>query len=394
MAQAFVALTSALPGHSDCPGCIATIRGERARKSARDFIRVACSDGALMSHGYTTVNWTPFKRRFDAIMLTSMSAYLIAFAVGSTLALPANESFTLVQILIRGTGSLAFLMLTFVLCIGPLARLMRGTIPILYNRRHLGVATFFVALIHGLLVTVWYHGYGDLNPLLSLLVSNPRYGSFLGFPFEVLGLLALFFLFVMAATSHDFWNANLGPGVWKALHLSAYPAYVLLNAHVALGALQSYTHPLYTLTVAVGAIIVIGLHLTSSFFASGPDEKATADTEWLRVGPAQNIPEGRAHIVEPEGQERIAVFRFDGKVAAVSNVCRHQGGPLGEGRVIDGCITCPWHGYQYRPEDGCSPAPFTERITTYETRIEQGIVFVHRNPKPMGTAASPTCIEA
>jgi len=72
-------------------------------------------------------------------------------------------------------------------------------------------------------------------------------------------------------------------------------------------------------------------------------------------------------VVEPVGAEPIAVFRYDGTVAAVSNVCWHPAGPLGEGRVMDGCITCPWHGYQYPPEDGCSPPPFNERIATCRT---------------------------
>ena len=31
-----------------------------------------------------------------------------------------------------------------------------------------------------------------------------------------------------------------------------------------------------------------------------------------------------------------------------------QGSP-GEGRIIDGFVTCPWHGFQYRPDDGASP---------------------------------------
>jgi methionine sulfoxide reductase heme-binding subunit len=114
----------------------------------------------------------------------------------------------------------------------------------------------------------------------------------------------------------------------------------------------------------------------------------------MRVGPAFDIPDTRAHVVEPLGGERIAVFRYDGQVAAVSNVCRHQGGPLGEGRVLDGCITCPWHGYQYRPEDGCSPAPFSERVTTYRTRVIQGVVWVHPTPLPAGTAVAPSRIEA
>jgi methionine sulfoxide reductase heme-binding subunit len=346
-----------------------------------------------MSHGYRAVQWTPFKKRFDAWMLTGIAVYVAAFGLGSSVGFPAGESFTPVQVLIRATGTLAFLLLCFVLCIGPLARLTPRFKPFLYNRRHLGVATFVVSLVHGVLVTFWYHGFGDLNPLVSVLVSNPRYDALAGFPFEVLGLAALLILFVLAATSHDFWNANLGPGLWKALHLSVYAAFALLVAHVALGAMQTETHPVYVAALGLSAMVVAGLQLSTAMLHSGPDSLVAGASSWLRVGAVRDIPENRARIVEPEGAERIAVFRYDGQVAAVSNVCRHQGGPLGEGRVIDGCITCPWHGYQYRPQDGCSPPPFTERIATYLTRIEQGVVFVHRQPLPPGTAVAPTRID-
>lgn len=346
-----------------------------------------------MSHAYRPVNWTPFKLRFDAWMLAGIAAYLLAFVLGSTLGLPDGQSFTPVQVLIRATGTLAFLQLSFLLCIGPLARLTPRFKPFLHNRRHLGVATFLVAVVHGGLVTLWYHGFGELNPLLSLLVSNPRYDSLAGFPFEVLGLVALALLFLLAATSHDFWNANLGPGRWKAIHLLVYPAYALLVAHVALGALQSETHPLMSLALVAAVTPVVGLQLWAGWLASKADLQVPAGSDWLQVGPALDIPDNRAQVVEPLGAERIAVFRYDGQVAAVSNVCRHQGGPLGEGRVIDGCITCPWHGYQYRPEDGCSPPPFTERITTYRTRVVQGVVWVHPVPLPPGTPVAPSRIE-
>ena len=74
----------------------------------------------------------------------------------------------------------------------------------------------------------------------------------------------------------------------------------------------------------------------------------------------------------------------------MANACRHQGGPLGEGRILDGCIVCPWHGYQYRPEDGCSPLPFTEKIPTYRTRIINSRVYVDPAPQPPGTALEPS----
>ena len=343
-----------------------------------------------MSHGYRAVNWTPFKKRFDAWMLAGIAVYLGAFALGSSVLLPPDQSFTPLQVLIRATGSLAFLQLCFLLCIGPLARLTPRFKPFLYNRRHLGVATFLIALVHGVLVTLWYHGFGALNPWVSLLVSNPRYDSLSGFPFESLGMAALLLLFLLAATSHDFWNANLGPGLWKAIHLGVYPAYALLVGHVALGALQSETHPALTILMVAGVVVVAGLQGVAAWTASGPGQQAEGGPDWLRVGPVNDIPLNRARVVEPAGAERIAVFRYSNRVAAVSNVCRHQAGPLGEGRVIDGCITCPWHGYQYRPEDGCSPPPFTERIATYRTRIVQGVIYVHPVPLPPGTPVAPS----
>jgi nitrite reductase/ring-hydroxylating ferredoxin subunit len=83
------------------------------------------------------------------------------------------------------------------------------------------------------------------------------------------------------------------------------------------------------------------------------------------------------------------VFRDGDKFSAVANLCAHQNGPLGEGRIIDGCIVCPWHGYQYRPDDGCSPPPFTERVATYRLRVSDGIVFVDPAPNPPGTRVEP-----
>jgi methionine sulfoxide reductase heme-binding subunit len=345
-----------------------------------------------MSHGYNAVTWTPFKTRFDLWLITGVALYLVAFTVVSFAAMPAGESFTPIQVLIRATGTLAFLLLTFILTIGPLARLTPRFKPFLYNRRHLGVTTFLIALIHAGLVLLWYHGFSEVNVFVSLLASNPRYDSIAGFPFESLGLIALIILFLMAATSHDFWNANLGPGLWKALHMGVYMAYGLLVAHVALGAIQFEKHPAYVALLAAGAGIVALLHLASGFLASGAGPAKLSDADWLTVGPPGDLQDGRAKILQPTGGERIAVFRDGDRVYAVSNVCRHQGGPLGEGRVIDGCITCPWHGFQYRPEDGQSPPPFTEKIATYATRIVEGVVQVSARPHAPGTAQAPSII--
>jgi nitrite reductase/ring-hydroxylating ferredoxin subunit len=104
------------------------------------------------------------------------------------------------------------------------------------------------------------------------------------------------------------------------------------------------------------------------------------------------ISEKCATIVSLSG-ERVAVFRYDGKISAISNVCQHQNGPLGEGRIIDGCVTCPWHGYQYQPESGAAPPPFKEKIPTFCTKVVGGSVFVHPKPNAPGTYVEPSRIE-
>ncbi|MFK8052832.1 MAG: ferric reductase-like transmembrane domain-containing protein [Woeseiaceae bacterium] len=345
-----------------------------------------------MTHGYRAVSWMPFKKRYDSWLIAGIVTYLLVFVGISVTTQPAGESFTELQILIRATGSLAFLMLSFVLSIGPLARFSERFKPLLFNRRHLGVATFIIALLHAVLVLLWYHGFGTLNPLVSLFASNPRYDALAGFPFESLGFVALLILFLMAATSHDFWNANLGPRLWKSIHMSVYLAFGLVVAHVALGALQFEKHVGYTVLLAIAAVAIISLQLLSAVLFRKPADRPSAG--WLSAGLANDMQDGRAVILRPPGAEAIAVFRHGLSVYAVSNACRHQAGPLGEGRIIDDCITCPWHGFQYRLADGASPAPFSEKIATYPTRLVDGYIEVRAEPDAPGTLQTPSMLEA
>ncbi len=98
------------------------------------------------------------------------------------------------------------------------------------------------------------------------------------------------------------------------------------------------------------------------------------------------IPENRAKVVVASG-ERVAIFRYEGKISAVSSVCQHQNGPLGEGRVIDGCITCPWHGYQYRPRHRhfANPRVHQEKIPTFRVAVREGRVCVAPQAASSGT---------
>ena len=343
-----------------------------------------------MGLDYQLVLWNKHKKIYDKIIAFSMLLYIVLFAA---ITIIFNAETSIETLVIRAFGSLAILMLHIILVIGPLSRLNTAFLPLLFNRRHLGVSMFIAALVHGGFSIIQYHALGDVNPIYSLFTSNMDYGSLTNFPFQVLGFLALLILFVMASTSHDFFLGNLSAKVWKRLHMLVYLAYAFIIAHVFLGAFQQETSPFTIGVLIVGFVIVASLHLITAFKERKIDRaKAEKNTEgWLRVCDLSEIEEDRAKIFTVNN-ERIAVFKYDGKLSAVHNVCKHQGGPLGEGKIIDGCITCPWHGYQYLPHNGQSPPPFTEKVATYELNLNGTTVYVNPKAFEEGTDVKPLTI--
>lgn len=338
-----------------------------------------------MSVGYGAVGWNRQKKRYDFFLVLGIALYLGSFIGCGAWLYPDVTAETL---MIRAFGSAALILLHLILLIGPAARLDARFLPLLYNRRHMGVTMFLLALIHGSFSVLQFHAFGDMDPLLSLLTANTQWDSVSGFPFQQLGFVALIIFFLMAATSHDFWLVNLTAPVWKALHLGVYVAYGLVLAHVALGVLQAEQSPRLWLPLAFGFVLVASLHVIAGWRERACDREQPEEMGWVKVCPPQDIPNQRAVVVTVSG-ERVAVFRDDQRIMAVSNVCQHQNGPLGEGRIIDGMITCPWHGYQYLPENGCSPPPFTEKIPTFQVQIREGSIWVKSLPLPAGTAVEP-----
>ncbi len=344
-----------------------------------------------MGLDYKLVQWNRDKKLYDRFILIGTLSYLVTFAA---LTLVFNPETTAETLIIRAFGTLAILMLHFILIIGPLSRHNSLFLPLLYNRRHLGVSMFLAALVHGLFGIIQFHTLGTVNPIYSVFTSNMDYSSLTDFPFQVLGFLALLILFAMASTSHDFFLKNLSPRIWKGLHMLVYLAYTLVLMHVVLGAFQQEISMVTFALLALGFVVVAGLHISAAFKKSSKmgEAQSLSPDGWLRLCPARDIDDLRAKIFKINN-EAVAVFRYEGRLSAVHNACKHQGGPLGEGKIIDGCITCPWHGYQYYPENGQSPPPFTEKIHTYELKLVDGIVYINPEALPEGTDVEPVRIE-
>lgn len=347
-----------------------------------------------MSNAYKAVQWNRHKRIYDMATIGMVVLFIAAFLAITVATHPSpNDLGPPPVLLLRATAACAFIMLHIILMIGPLARLDSRFAPLLYNRRHLGVTTFAVAFVHGVVAILFYHGMGNGNPLVGIFTDNTNYGSLAQFPFQVLGFFALLIMFLMAATSHDYWLKNLGVAFWKTLHMSVYLAYGMLVMHVALGALQSETSPVYVALVAIGVVLVTGLHLVAGLRERPVEAGLRSAEDWVAVGSIEDISPDCALVVSVNGGERVAVYRHGNKISAISNVCAHQGGPLGEGKIVDDCITCPWHGYQYMAVNGQSPPPFDEKVPTYRVKLKGRQVLLDPNPLPPGTPVEPAIFD-
>ena len=345
-----------------------------------------------MSTTYQAVIWNKQKVRYHQV-LWSLIALLLSCFIG--LQLHIHPTITLETLIIRSSSLVGVVLLHIVLLIGPLCRLNDAFLPLLYNRRHLGVILFFFAAIHGIFSLIQFHALGNVGVLESLIGANTKYTQISAFPFQVLGFFALLILFLMAITSHDFWLKTLGPSVWKSLHMGVYVAYGLIILHIALGILQYETHPVYWTGLVGGFLTISGLHLLAGYQSHTQTIhliKKAKDDGFTSVCAVDEIPKNGGKSVMVNG-ENIALFRHGNNISAVHNVCKHQMGPLAEGRVIDGCITCPWHGYQYPPGNGQSPPPFEEQLATYSTKIIDATVWVDPIAKPEGTAVNPSKIK-
>ncbi len=85
--------------------------------------------------------------------------------------------------------------------------------------------------------------------------------------------------------------------------------------------------------------------------------------------------------VEVDGRS-CALFRVNGRVHALEGHCPHAGGPLAEGSLSAGVVTCPWHGWTFDACSGCSLEPPGNDVARYETRVEAGAVFVRLPAAP------------
>ncbi len=110
--------------------------------------------------------------------------------------------------------------------------------------------------------------------------------------------------------------------------------------------------------------------------------------EFVAVAQVGDIPSGQGKMVRPrEGRLRgkpIAIFNENGTFHIINYICPHMGGPISEGTIENGVVTCPWHAWTFYAQSGLPDHEEGHPIVAYESKVEGDDILVGwiKQPRP------------
>jgi len=97
---------------------------------------------------------------------------------------------------------------------------------------------------------------------------------------------------------------------------------------------------------------------------------------WQALMAAADLPEDQP-VRRLLGEVPVVAVRLSGAVHVLSDRCSHMSGPLSDGELADGCLTCPWHGSAFRLADGSvARGPATAPQPAFAVREADGTIEV------------------
>lgn len=97
--------------------------------------------------------------------------------------------------------------------------------------------------------------------------------------------------------------------------------------------------------------------------------------EFVRVTSVSDLAPGQCMEAVVNGRP-VALFNVGGAFHAISNLCLHRGGPLGQGILDGAAVLCPWHAWSWDVTTGANTANPELKVARYETKVEDGQVLV------------------
>ncbi len=101
---------------------------------------------------------------------------------------------------------------------------------------------------------------------------------------------------------------------------------------------------------------------------------------WHDLCALDDVPgEGSAirRVLDTTGPVTLLLARSQGEIRVLADRCSHLAGPLSQGEIADGCVTCPWHRSTFDLSDGSVVhGPATSPQPSFATRVENGRLLV------------------
>ncbi len=98
--------------------------------------------------------------------------------------------------------------------------------------------------------------------------------------------------------------------------------------------------------------------------------------EYEKLADLDEVPQGTMYEAE-HGSEPMIVANVDGEICVFAALCTHLDGPLSQGGIDGGVVSCPWHGSTFDVRSGAALKEPAERpLTTYAVSIEGGEIRV------------------
>jgi nitrite reductase/ring-hydroxylating ferredoxin subunit/uncharacterized membrane protein len=119
----------------------------------------------------------------------------------------------------------------------------------------------------------------------------------------------------------------------------------------------------------------LGGHLVQALDVGTNRSTPPPPSEWTQVASIGQVTQTPRRVLA--GEAPVIVLRHHGAIVALDARCPHRGGPMDEGELRDGCLTCPWHGSVFRVADGALVrGPTTLDLPSYECRVAGDAVEV------------------
>jgi nitrite reductase/ring-hydroxylating ferredoxin subunit len=96
---------------------------------------------------------------------------------------------------------------------------------------------------------------------------------------------------------------------------------------------------------------------------------------WTKLTTIGEVPKDDVIEVEHNGN-LYAICNVGGEIRAMSGVCPHEGGPLGQGGLVRGIVVCPFHMWEFDSKTGACLVDDLMRVPVYPVKVERNDILV------------------